>query len=77
MPATMQPIREDIDGSELPEYIRQKAHIAPGEIVTITIQPKAEDSLADMLSVLERSGAEAQARGLTDDTLADLLKDES
>lgn len=77
MPVAVHPIRENIKGSELPENLRRKAKIAPGEVVTITIQPKMDDALENMLNILDRAGKEAEKRGLTDDILSDLLKDES
>ncbi len=74
---TMQPIREEIKGSDLPDSLRKKANVLPGEVVTITIQPSMDKSLKELLEVMDKAGEEAQKRGLTDEKLSDLLKDES
>jgi len=68
---------EKITGKELPQEWAEKAGVQPDEEVEITIQPSREQRLRALLEIMDRAGAEAESRGLTDDKLAELLKDES
>jgi hypothetical protein len=68
---------EKITGKELPQEWAEKAGVQPDEEVEITIQPSREQRLRTLLGIMDRAGAEAESRGLTDKKLEELLKDES
>ena len=68
---------EKITGKDLPQEWAEKAGVQPDEEVEITIQPSRGQRLQTLIEIMDRAGVEAESRGLTDEKLAELLKDES
>lgn len=67
---------DNISGKELPWEWARKAGVRPDERVEITIQPPREARVKQLFEVMNRAAEDAEARGLTDEALAELLKDE-
>ena len=68
----MKQVIKSIRVSEIPTLIAQLG-LSPEQEVNLTIE-ETSDSL---LSIMDKVGAKAQAKGLTEDKLAELLADES
>ena len=71
----MQPIREEILGSELPEKLRRKANVRPDEKVTITIRSGRQSLVRKLLDISDRATKEAKTNGLTEEKLDRLLNE--
>ena len=56
------------------EYLT-KLGISPDKVVSFSIE--TSDETNDLLTIMDAIGQKAQAQGLTDDKLAELLADES
>ena len=68
----MKQVIKSIRVSEIPTLIAQLG-LSPEQEVNLTIE-ETSDSL---LSIMDKVGAKAQAKGLTEEKLAELLADES
>ena len=67
---------EQVRGRELPPEWAERAGIAADELVDVTIQPPRQQRLQALFSLMDRAAEDAEKRGLTEETLADLLKDD-
>lgn len=65
---------KNIKIEEIPEMI-SKLDISREQIVNLTIE--TSDETNDLLTIMDEIGQKAQAQGLTDEKLAELLADES
>lgn len=70
-------IIDDIKGSELPRQWAERASVRPDDAVQITIGPSRDEAAKELLSIMDQMGVEADRRGLTDEKLAELLRDAS
>ena len=68
---------DKIKGKELPQEWAEKAGVLPDEEVQVTIGPSREEAAKELIKIMDRMGEEAERRGLTDEKLNELLKDES
>ena len=68
---------DHVKGKELPPAWAEQAGVGPEDEVEITIQSPREARLQQLFEIMDRAGAEAQRKGLTDEKLEELLKDES
>ena len=68
----MKQVLKNIKVSEIPTLIAQLG-LAPEQEVNLTIEKNSES----LLSIMDNVGKKAQAKGLTEDKLTELLADES
>ena len=68
----MKQILKNIKVSDIPTLIAQLG-LAPEQEVNLTIEENSES----LLSIMDKIGKKAQAKGLTEDKLIELLADES
>ncbi|GBF80751.1 hypothetical protein [Aphanothece sacrum] len=68
----MKQIIKNLKVSEIPDVIAQLG-LSPEQKVDLTI----EETSDDLLSIMDKIGAKAQAQGLTEEKLQELLADES
>ena len=68
----MKQVLKNIKVSEIPTLITQLG-LSPEQEVNLTIEENSET----LLSIMDKVGKKAQAKGLTEDKLAELLADES
>ncbi|MGK7956840.1 MAG: hypothetical protein AB4063_16570 [Crocosphaera sp.] len=68
----MKQVIKNLKVSEIPNVISQLG-LSPEQEINLTIE-EASDSL---LSIMDKIGAKAQAKGLTEEKLQELLADES
>jgi hypothetical protein len=68
----MKQVLKNIKVSEIPTLIAQLG-LAPEQEVNLTIEENSES----LLSIMDKVGKKAQAKGLTEDKLIELLADES
>lgn len=68
---------DNIKGSELPLVWAERAAVRPDDEVQITIGPSRGEAAKELLRIMDQMGEEAERRGLTDEKLAELLRDES
>ena len=68
----MKQVLKNIKVSEIPTLIAQLG-LAPEQEVNLTIEKNSES----LLSIMDNVGKKAQAKGLTEDKLIELLADES
>jgi hypothetical protein len=68
----MKQILKNIKVSEIPQRIAQLG-LSPDQEINLTIEQTPEN----LLSLMDKIGKKAQAKGLTEDKLAELLADES
>lgn len=68
----MKQVLKNIKVSEIPILIAQLG-LAPEQEVNLTIEENSES----LLSIMDKVGKKAQAKGLTEDKLIELLADES
>jgi len=73
----MQAVREEILGEELPEEWRKKANVRPNERVTLIIRPAREVQAKRVMGLVAQMSREAKEKGLTEEKLNVLLRDES
>ena len=72
----MQTLREEVKGKEIPEKWRKKAEISADEIVEIIIQPPRNEQIKKLFETMDRINDEAEKKGLTEEKLAELLREE-
>ena len=65
-----------VKGSELPPTLAQRAGVSPDQSVWITVSTEDPSPKVRMRKILQRSRAHAQKAGLTEEKLAELLKDD-
>ncbi len=70
--STMKQVIKNLKVSDIPNVI-SRLGLSPDQEVNLTI----EDTSNDLLSVMDRIGEKAQAKGLTEEKLEELLADES
>ena len=68
----MQQVLKNIKVSEIPALIAQLG-FSPEQEVNLTIEENSES----LISIMDKVGKKAQAKGLTEDKLTELLVDES
>ena len=68
----MKQVIKNLKVSDIPSIIAQLG-LSPEQEVNLTI----EESSDSLLSIMDKIGAKAQAKGLTEEKLAQLLADES
>ncbi|TRU83629.1 MAG: hypothetical protein EWV76_04240 [Microcystis novacekii Mn_MB_F_20050700_S1] len=68
----MKQVLKNIKVSEIPTLIAQLG-LAPEQEVNLTIEENSES----LISIMDKVGKKAQAKGLTEDKLTELLVDES
>ncbi len=68
----MKQVIKNLKVSDIPSIIAQLG-LSPEQEVNLTI----EESSDSLLSIMDKIGAKAQAKGLTEEKLAELLADES
>jgi hypothetical protein len=68
----MKKVLKNIKVSEIPRLIAQLG-LSPEQEVNLTIEENSES----LLSIMDKVGKKAQAKGLTEDKLIELLADES
>jgi hypothetical protein len=71
----MQPIREEISGSVLPERLRRKVNVRLDEKVMITIRSNRQSLVKKLLNISDRATKETKANGLTDEKFDQLLNE--
>ena len=74
--STITPTTMNVKGSELPAELARRAGVSPDQSVWITISIDNPSPKARMHQILRRSRAYAHALGLTEEKLAELLKDD-
>ena len=67
---------KDIKVSELPPELTEGLDAGPDELVRVTVDADYHRNVAELLRVAERASAEARRRGLTEEKLAELLRDD-
>ncbi len=72
----MQTLREEVQGKDLPEKWRKKAKVLPDETVEIIIQPPRDKQMKQLFETMNRVSDKAEKKGLTDEKLAELLREE-
>lgn len=70
----MKQIIKNLKVSEIPNAIAQLG-LSPEQQINLTIED--EETSDDLLSIMDKIGAKAQAKGLTEEKLQELLADES
>jgi hypothetical protein len=68
----MKQVLKNIKVSEIPTLIAQLS-LSPEQEVNLTIEENSES----LISIMDKVGKKAQAKGLTEDKLTELLADES
>ncbi|BCU13725.1 MULTISPECIES: hypothetical protein [Microcystis] len=68
----MKQVLKNIKVSEIPTLIAQLG-LSPEQEVNLTIEENSEN----LISIMDKVGKKAQAKGLTEDKLTELLADES
>lgn len=74
--STIKPTTLNVKGSELPAELARRAGVSPDQSVWITVSTENPSPKARMRQILRRSRAYAQASGLTEEKLEELLKDD-
>ncbi len=74
--SSITPTTMNVKGSELPAELAQRTGVSPDQSVWITISPENPSPKARIRQILRRSRTYAQASGLTELKLAELLKDD-
>jgi hypothetical protein len=64
-----------VKGKDLPKEWAERAEVCPEDTVEVTIQPSRDERLRELFAAMDRVGEEAERQGLTDEKLAELLKD--
>lgn len=67
---------ERVRGCELPPEWAERAGIDADDFVDVVIQPPREQRLKALLSLMDQVAEEAERRGLTEEKLEELLKDD-
>lgn len=67
---------EQVRGRDLPPEWAQKANVDADELVDITIQSPRQQRLQALFTLMDRAAENAEQQGLTEDKLAELLKDD-
>jgi bifunctional DNA-binding transcriptional regulator/antitoxin component of YhaV-PrlF toxin-antitoxin module len=60
---------------DLPSELRAGLDAAPEDVVEVTVDAGRRRKVAELLALVQRIGAEAERRGLTDEKLGELLDD--
>jgi hypothetical protein len=60
---------------DLPSELRTGLDAAPEDVVEVTVDAGRRRKVAELLALVQRIGAEAERRGLTDEKLSELLDD--
>jgi bifunctional DNA-binding transcriptional regulator/antitoxin component of YhaV-PrlF toxin-antitoxin module len=58
---------------DLPSELRRGLDAGPEDVVEVTVDAGRRRKVAALLSLVQEIGAEAERRGLTDETLKELL----
>ena len=74
--AIMKTIIIDLKGYQLPSEWAEKAGVLPDQAVEVTIQPPREKPLKRLFMIMDEASQEAEAEGLTEEKLAELLDDQ-
>ena len=69
-------IIDRIRGRDLPREWARQADVGPDELVEVTIQPPRDKRLRELFAIMDRAAKEAKQRGLTEEKLQELLKDD-
>ena len=72
----IKPTTLHIKGSELPAELARRAGVSPEQSVWVTISADSPEPKERMRQILNRSRDYARASGLTEEKLAELLKDD-
>jgi hypothetical protein len=67
---------ERVCGRELPPEWAKKAGVAPDDRVQVIIGPSREQAAEELMALVDRMGKEAQEKGLGEETLDALLRNE-
>jgi bifunctional DNA-binding transcriptional regulator/antitoxin component of YhaV-PrlF toxin-antitoxin module len=60
---------------DLPSELRAGLDAAPEDVVEVTVDAGRRRKVAELLALVQKIGAEAERRGLTDEKLGELLDD--
>jgi bifunctional DNA-binding transcriptional regulator/antitoxin component of YhaV-PrlF toxin-antitoxin module len=60
---------------DLPSELRTGLDAAPEDVVEVTVDAGQRRKVAELLALVQKIGAEAERRGLTDEKLNELLDD--
>lgn len=66
----------DVKGGDLPREWATQAGLGPEDKVDVVIRPSRAELVERLVALGRKSGARAEAAGLTDERLAELLRDE-
>ena len=67
---------EQVRGCELPSEWAERAGIDADDFVDVVIRPPREQRLKVLFSLMDQVAEEAERRGLTEEKLEELLKDD-
>lgn len=66
-----------VRGRDLPPAWAKRANVEPDEVVQVIIGSSQRTAAKELLGIMDQMAEEAERRGLTEEKLAELLKDEN